>query len=691
MTKINESPEQGNAAQKKIEAEQLFRKNMRFFETAIPEIFAKYRLYQPSQVQIILDSNGNLNLANIQTKIEPIYPKDPEIFCKEQVKHYSRNPKFYQIGMYPKYGIGMEQEANAKNSNELLEYLKTVDQGLSLQPLPAQIPFMMVLSVGIGHHIHDLLARCDVKNLCIIEPHEDIFYASLHTLDWQRLAEQFDRDGYTINLIVGKSPADCLKLINAYINQIGLHNAVRSYLFDHLKSDDMAASFSLFLDKLLALAGATGYFDDERLGLAHTVENYGNNIPPLRKYVSLNSQLSGTPVFIIANGPSLDKAKAVIAKHQHQAIIVSCGTALGSLAKMGIKPDFHVEMERTRPVLEWLEASTDGEFREDIILLALNTVHPDVFNLFKRRGMAMKANDLGTQYISGHVKKSRQLADLPFSNPTVGNAGIAFSVALGFRNIYLFGLDLGFSEKGGHHSSLSKHYDIKEEYLSSLNLYQPDGEGSQKLPGNFGGEVKTTQIYSNARLAVEELLRENPDVDCFNTSEGLLIRGAAPLPLEQLKLETPPINNKSLEVQKLFDSHFYSKGLGSLAHRQRIQDSFKPAMEALDEIQKLFERPATSIQDARDKLDKQQKLLFAMSQKRELSHNYHLLKGSATFFGLALSLALSYRSEEDEALEIYNKSTPFYLNYVKDAREIIKNRLLRKDERIRGISEKVKA
>ena len=86
-----------------------------------------------------------------------------------------------------------------------------------------------------------------------------------------------------------------------------------------------------------------GFFDDEQQGFAHTIHNINAGYA----FFSHGADIENLPpVLLIGNGPSLDSHVNFIRQHQADSIIISCGTALSSLAKVGIKPDFHVEMER---------------------------------------------------------------------------------------------------------------------------------------------------------------------------------------------------------------------------------------------------------------------------------------------------------------------------------------------------------
>src|SRR5690606_9240691 len=148
------------------------------------------------------------------------------------------------------------------------------------------------------------------------------------------------------------------------------------------------------------------------------------------------------PVFILGNGPSLDSHIEFIRKHQPYAIIITAGTALGSMAKTGIKPDFHVEMERNINITDWIKLGTTDEYRKGITLLCLNTVAPDPVKLFDSTCIAKKPNDVG-QYIIEPLLAGKGIQSLQLCNPTVTNAAFSFAVSMGFKEIYFLGVDLG--------------------------------------------------------------------------------------------------------------------------------------------------------------------------------------------------------------------------------------------------------
>nr|MDC2855947.1 DUF115 domain-containing protein [Ningiella sp. W23] len=122
------------------------------------------------------------------------------------------------------------------------------------------------------------------------------------------------------------------------------------------------------------------------------------------------------PVYIVANGPSLDSAIEFLKTNQNNIIIISCGTALRALLSNNIKPDIHIEMERTAGLLEWIESinRTSGLTTklDEINIIALNTVYDNILKRFRSAYLLSKVNDAGGRLIRALDTKNSLLTQI---------------------------------------------------------------------------------------------------------------------------------------------------------------------------------------------------------------------------------------------------------------------------------------
>ena len=150
----------------------------------------------------------------------------------------------------------------------------------------------------------------------------------------------------------------------------------------------------------------------------------------------------------------------------------------------------------------------------------------------------LKKNDLGTALF--YATGCDGINDLAGTHPTSGNGAVAFARQIGFKNIVLFGLDLGMRSAEQHHSENSLYFgDDKRYAIPKIRL-------DLEIEGNFGGKVYSTFPMESARFVLGNVLTLNPDMTCYNTSDGAKIPKTIPLPLDELEstLRLTPIDKQ---------------------------------------------------------------------------------------------------------------------------------------------------
>ena len=213
---------------------------------------------------------------------------------------------------------------------------------------------------------------------------------------------------------------------------------------------------------------------------------------------------------------------------RERAIVVSCGTSIGILLKNGIRPDLHCEIERGELVHELLSKVHDEYGFEGITLIASTTVDPRVSSLFEKSWFFVRGG------LSPACVLMQSVGILPFVDPLCCNGAFASVAAMGFRNIWLIGLDLGQKEEGRHHARDSVYYrpehaNLDEDYRRRFNRI---------VPGNFGGEVRTFWAFDLGRRMLANAQRYYRTV-LVNCSDGASIEGAQPKVAAAVVLPAP--------------------------------------------------------------------------------------------------------------------------------------------------------
>ncbi len=513
-----------------------FAQNMAAFRQYIPHIADMYEDYQPARpFKFFCTENGQPNLAWLDDDVA-VYGAEPYLICETLVK------EFMEKGGLSRFSFS--QEANplgfmhVEYLNKLNAYLDDISaKEALLGHVPNEVPSALVFGVGLGYHLGYLYERCKIGTLFLFEPDLDLFYASLFCFDWAPLLTYLHQENLGLHILLGQDEETIVKDFAAAIHSRGSFLIANAFVMWGYQNEKIRKLIEKVQQEYYLLVMGWGFFDDNLIALSHTINNIERSVPFLKKGGRIPPDYSRTPVFIIANGPSLDDSVSVIEKNKDKAIIISCGSAISALHKVGIKPDIHVETERTKIVYDFLVNLNDPDYLRDILFLSTDVIHPDCASLFNRSALAFKLGEPGVGLYHNYFSHLNAIAALGGVNPLVGNIGVSAPINLGFKNLYLFGLDNGYKHKGHHHSKLSSYYN-NEESAGALGemMY---GDSLWQREGNFGSTIISNAMFDTSRRVIEQELATHQDVRCFNCSDGARIEKARALPSAEINLSMP--------------------------------------------------------------------------------------------------------------------------------------------------------
>ncbi|WP_429100781.1 motility associated factor glycosyltransferase family protein [Aeromonas rivipollensis] len=547
-----------------------FAQNMAAFRQYIPHIADMYEGYQPARpFKFFCNENGQPNLAWLDDDVA-VYGAEPYLICETLVK------EFMEKGGLSRFSFS--QEANAIGFvhvdylNRLNAYLDDIStREKMLGQVPHEVPSALIFGVGLGYHLGYLYERCKIGTLFLFEPDLDLFYASLFCFDWAPLLTYLHQENLGLHILLGQDEETIVKDFASAIHSRGSFLIANAFIMWGYQNERIRKLIEKVQQEYYLLVMGWGFFDDNLIALSHTINNIERAVPFLKKGGKVPAGYSRTPVFIIANGPSLDDAIAVIEKNKDKALIISCGSAISALHKVGIKPDIHVETERTKIVYDFLVNLNDPDYLRDVLFLSTDVIHPDCASLFNQSVLAFKLSEPGAAIYHNYFPHLNACAALGGVNPLVGNIGVSAPIHLGFKNLYLFGLDNGYKHKGHHHSKLSSYYN-NEESAGALGemMY---GDSLWRREGNFGGMVISNAMFDTSRRVMEQVLATSEDVRCFNCSDGARIEKARALPSAEINLSIPvdksallgeivalcaPISLSKQDVESLLDIEFFN-------------------------------------------------------------------------------------------------------------------------------------
>lgn len=529
-----------------MNSDQLYEKNLTYIKQINPMLYQKIIDADISNMKIHI-YDGNIN---IEENGQLIYPKNSTEFVAKKLESFFqkptaiyKSPTISELGEFSKVNDQFcmkieEKKPSQKTSVE--EYSEHLDS----------IPMLLMLGVGTGQQIEYIINTIDVKTMIVTDKSFAHLKLSISIIDWKPIFEYFSRPGYKINFIISSSAKTAAyESINAIFSEYKyLMYYVNFYSTYH--NDFIKEIIYHIKDKYKIAVSGWGFYDDEKTSLLHSIENLNtkNNIYNLKKPLNKDSS-----VFIVASGPSIDNDIEFLKKNRKEIIIFSCGSALKILEANDIIPDYHFEIERNVVTYNHLVESMSKEYLSQINFIGLNVVYPDVYNLFKTTKIFFRSNDCGASILSN------SFTQLEHTNPTVTNGVVSFASSIGFKNIYLFGADMGYKDENSHHS---KHSIYTMEKASYFYNWKPNTL-DKTYKANFNSDtvsIKSTDILVWCRQRIENCIIEynindKQKIQYFNCSDGAFIEGTTPIKSSEIDLSNLSEESKNNTI-KMIEQNF---------------------------------------------------------------------------------------------------------------------------------------
>lgn len=634
-----------------------YRQNLNAFEQHFPDIHEFYRSYSPSKY-IVDTKDGFVNAIDVNTG-DHFYEYPSFLSTQLQFEQFKKSPNIKKFN----FNSAEDNEANFVHVDCLESMNKLLHDKNSLstneeKPLPKHLSTLMIFGVAAGYHLEMFAHNNYISCLYIIEPDLDLFFLSLFSVNWQNIFDTFAQKGTRVHISLGEQEQTFFDEILKECGMSGRYQMSHVAGYIHYQSDAISKILVEFNKRYLELGRGWGFFDDAVMSIGHMLGNLKQNVPLLKKEAIDNNEFFETPVFIVGNGPSLDQLVDSIKKFQGKAIVISCGSALSALYQYGIIPDFHCEQERTFPVAEKIEHYCPKEFLESIVLLAPNSVHPAVFAMFKRSIMAAKANEPSSALLLRDIQGKELFTSYHFINPTVANTALAVGYNLGFKNFYLFGVDLGHKKDGLHHSKKSLYYNDDEQ---DRELYDEKFESSIEVEGNFGGRFICDTFFKQSNLNLSRQILGYKDLNCFNLSDGAKVSGSQPLTI--IELENKFTLHQEIKKTEIIDNVYvnsvYLDKNGELFNRLVLDLDYQFFDDVCDRLLKLLDIPVTSFNGAIEMLSNTTILLRLSSE-----HIHDLLNGTLMHIQVTLNQLLYAGADEAEAIDLFCQGMAFYREFL---------------------------
>ena len=629
--------------------------NMAAFKEYYPEIHDFFASYQPKKYALEV-VEGFINAYNVETDTY-LYAYPSFLETKAQFDD------FYQSPSIKKFNFNSKSNNEAKFVHaDFLDKISTLmpDQEAADRSAVQRkhLSALIIFGVGTGYHLELISQAYTISSVNIVEPDLDLFFISLFSINWQMVLENFDKKGTRVFISLGEQEGSFFDDFTRDVAVGGRYQLSHVAGFVHYQTPQLQKLLTEFSQRYLEIGHGLGFFDDAVMSISHMLTNMKNNVPFLQKKALLENDVADIPVFILGNGPSLDGLIEYVKRYQDKAIIISCGSTLSALYEYGIKPDFHCEQERTSPIAEQISHYCPASFLEGVVLIAPNTVHPEVYDIFERKFMAAKANEPASALLLRDEQGRELFSDYHYINPTVANTALTISYHLGFKEIYLFGIDLGHKLGENHHSKKSIYYSEQQE---DHGLYNANVKSKIKVEGNFGGEFVCDYFFHQSNLNLSKQILRCIDLNCYNLNDGAKIEGSIPTQIDELDIMFNDAERlaKSDLVSEIYQNSIYIDKNLSLHQRLVNNLDYDLFTAVCEKLVSINQKPIATLKDASDLM-----LMNTMAIRSTTHHIHDLLIGTVMHVQVMLTQLLYDSGSEQEGIEKFNQGIKYYCEFL---------------------------
>ncbi len=516
------------------ERQALRAKNMETFkkhQIAMAKAIAKHT----PATTLVFDDDGQ---PDVEFQGEKFYEGRYYDFVEEQVALFEKQPHRFNLA------IPQPDEFDVYGRTFMTNILTraTKDLGAEFSRHQADIKsfFVTVMGIGLGGHIPMLQEKSDCTSLIIFDPNIEMFYHSLELVDWEPIYENCVSKGGRVEIVITTDPRHAFTSMRGQVRTTNAPSVDGMLLYTHFNHAFFAELMREVKKQANLFLAGLGFFDDECNMTKNTYANLSGGGAHI--YTRQDNAIIEYPCFIVGCGPSLDADLPHIKRNADNAIVISCGSALGPLLNAGVVPDFQIEVENIGilPIMEHVASEHDIS---KICMVTSSTVEQGVKDYFDKIIYHFRPALTPYSIFSDDLKNT-----IPFHDPSVVNSGLGLAKDLGFRECYFFGCDMGTRDADNHHAKNSYHF--------TEGAQLPDNDFCIPVPANFGGNTFTSSGLFWVKNSLETAIAEkNTGRRYYNCSDGGFIEGTIAKMGKAVTLpEQPDPGFKAAFVQEFLDN-----------------------------------------------------------------------------------------------------------------------------------------
>ncbi|MDA7433303.1 DUF115 domain-containing protein [Synechococcus sp. AH-601-N10] len=397
---------------------------------------------------------------------------------------------------------------------------------------------LISLGTGDGLFLAEMLERFQPIHLCIALRSTDDLISSFENIDWTSLWNNRCLDPrQKISFFTYSTTEELRSMIteSMYIQSEHAFIVVPGKKVDSRYIEDRD---NLCNREMAVRTNYLGFTIDEYNMVWNTVQSL---LQKPRIYSKPLRKLGGNFI-VCGSGPSLDSSLEFIKKASTNSVIIACASNYRTLRAAGISVDIlcvlergSFEYENYKQIKEEFGVGNTRLFASVTCDSRLHTIFDESMVFFRPQLTPISIFSRSPYEILMH------------EGPQTVNTGLAFCAALGANNVILVGVDLGTANL--------------EKVRSENAVGDSPRQFNLSAKGNFNDKVWTTSLLLDGALALESCIKTFTEMNVYNASNGLYIKGAKPVELNSLNWLITPNSQEVSEKNMLWENWWDQKSM----------------------------------------------------------------------------------------------------------------------------------
>jgi hypothetical protein len=603
-----------------------YTKNLEYLEKNHKDLYDRIKLFElaielkeiKERYALEYKDNRYFDILDLEKK-DYIYGRDSNTYSQEIVNNLDLNPEknsfrtFYSI----EYEKGVAEKAinssifssDVLGTSPIIDYVnRNIPEHNDLKIIYNYIIFGTLL----GLHIPLVHKKMNAKIYSIIEPSLEIFRLSLFVIDYSKIALESD----IIFYIAEDQEIFFRKFKTLYYKTFYFNHYIKFCMFT--KNCDI---YIQAIQEILVSQPHYLYaYERELQSLQRTYARIKEGF----SYIDISKkqqfkEFQDKPLLLLAAGPSLRHEKDFIKKNQSKFIIVAIYATITFLEEHNIIPDIVIQFDQGDSAINTLHLLKNKEFLSNTIFLFAAHVTEQFTEEINNDNIFMFQPTYSAKVNFGTL-----------TSPSVGEIAYCLILQLGFKSIYLLGLDMALDPETKQ-AHFSKNYrgtfstDSLKDSLENFDMRK----NIIKVKGNFLDQIDTLPAYKisidHINMFTKIFLSE--DLNIYNLSNGAYFDNVKPLKTNDL-ICTDFTNLNLFEKKKEIKSIFSSISENSFNEEDKVYNEAKlrDAKKIKEKLDKFYSVKASSVEEFKNMifiLHEELCLPYSCTDLQKISNSYY--------------------------------------------------------------------